>query len=207
MRSRLNGSGRTLALMSGLALVWVVVSAASPAPGAGGAAQPMRSGSPPKPHIDANRVMTKPTGYRKWVFIGTPITPNELNPPEAPFPDFHNVYIHPADFAHYERTGEFPEGTVIIKELVAIGSKKATSGNGYFQGEFIGLEAAVKDSRRFADQPGHWAYYTFGHSYPLQETTAPQSKEACNACHGANADQDYVFTQYYPVLRGARQGR
>jgi hypothetical protein len=96
---------------------------------------------------------------------------------------------------------------VIIKELVAIGSKKATSGKGYFMGEFIGLEAAVKDSRRFADEPGHWAYYTFGHSYPLKNAAEPQPKQSCNACHGANAAQDYVFTQYYPVLRAAKQGR
>jgi len=206
MRSRNSGSGRNLAWASAVALVWVVGSAASPAPRAG-TAQASQSGAMPKPHIDAKGVMTKPQGYRHWVFIGTPITPNELNPPEAPFPDFHNVYIHPADFAHFERTGEFADGTVIIKELVAIGAKKATSGKGYFQGEFIGLEAAVKDSQRFADQPGYWAYYSFGHSYPLQEATKAQPKEACNTCHGANAGQDYVFTQYYPVLRAARQGR
>ena len=47
--------------------------------------------------------------YRKWIYIGTPLTPNELNPPEAPFPEFHNVYIHPNDFEHWEKTGKFQQ--------------------------------------------------------------------------------------------------
>ncbi|HSF19672.1 MAG TPA: cytochrome P460 family protein [Vicinamibacteria bacterium] len=169
--------------------------------------QPRRestSGSLPKPAIDANNVMTRPEGYRYWIFVGTPLTPNDLNPPEAPFPEFHNVYIHPDDFAHYESTGEFRDGTVIIKELVSIGSKRATSGVGYFMGEFMGLEAAIKDSNRFPDEPGSWAYYSFGHSYPLKDASEPQDTMFCNACHGANADQDWVFTQYYPVLRAAK---
>ena len=51
--------------------------------------------------------LKEPEGYRKWVYVGTPITPNELNGGEAPFPDFHAVYIDP-DYAHYEKTGEFP---------------------------------------------------------------------------------------------------
>ncbi len=30
--------------------------------------------------------LKKPVGYRKWVYVGTPLTPNELNGGEAPFP-------------------------------------------------------------------------------------------------------------------------
>lgn len=196
----------TLALTLGLTAVvaWV---ACSPASGGQPRAQPMTMTGPdshPKPALDADNVMTRPEGYRSWMYVGTPLTPNELNPPEAPFPEFHNVYIHPDDFAHYERTGEFRDGTVLIKELVSIGSKKATSGVGYFMGEFVGLEATIKDSARFPDEPGNWAYYSFGHSYPLKDAAAPQDTMFCNACHGANAEQDWVFTQYYPVLRAAK---
>src|SRR5689334_13633177 len=58
-----------------------------------------------------------PTGFRKWTFIGGPITPNGLNNGEAPFPEFHNVYIEPENFRYYQAHGEFPEGTVMVKEL------------------------------------------------------------------------------------------
>ena len=159
----------------------------------------------PKPTFNANGELLRPdVSYREWVYVGTPLTPNDLNPPEANFPEFHNVYIHPSDFDHWKRTGRFPEGTVLVKELVTVGATAATSGNGYFMGEYIGLETTIKDSVRFPDEPGNWAYFSFGHSYPLADTAAPFPAAACNACHDAAAADDWVFTQYYPVLRAAK---
>jgi len=160
----------------------------------------------PKPAYTESGELERAEGYREWVYVGTPLTPNELNPPEAAFPEFHNVYIHPADFAHWKETGEFPDGTVIVKELVLVGSTQAVSGNGYFMGEFTGFETTVKDSARFPDEPGNWAYFSYGHSYPLAETAAALPTGACNTCHDANAADDWVFTQYYPILRAAKGG-
>jgi hypothetical protein len=159
----------------------------------------------PKPTFNDKGELLRPdVSYREWVYIGTPLTPNELNPPEAPFPEFHNVYIHPSDFDHWKRTGTFPDGTVIVKELVSVGTKQAVSGNGYFMGEFTGLETTIKDSKRFKDEPGFWAYFSFGHSYPLADTAQAFPAPACNACHAASAADDFVFTQFYPVLRAAK---
>ena len=84
--------------------------------------------------------LKQPVGYRQWVFIGTPLTPNDLNDGHATFPEFHNVYIDPESFAYWQKTGKFRDGTVIVKDLVGVGSKKAPSGKGYFQGEFTGLD-------------------------------------------------------------------
>ena len=162
----------------------------------------------PKPTFNDDGELIRPDiSYREWVYMGTPLTPNELNPPEAPFPEFHNVYIHPDDFDHWKRTGTFPNGTVIVKELVSVGAKQAVSGNGYFMGEFVGLEATIKDTERFADEPGYWAYFSFGHSYPLADSAAAFPAAACNACHEASAADDFVFTQFYPVLRAAKGER
>ena len=159
----------------------------------------------PKPTFNEKGELNRPdVSYREWVYVGTPLTPNDLNPPEAPFPDFHNVYIHPADFDHWKRTGKFRDGTILVKELVSVGSKRAVSGKGYFMGEFTGLEATIKDSKRFKDEPGNWAYFSFGHSYPLADSAAAFPAAACNSCHEASAADDFVFTQYYPVLRAAK---
>ena len=141
--------------------------------------------------------------YRKWVQIGTPVTPNDLNGGEAPFPEFHSVYMDPESFAHYEKTGRLRDGTVIVKDLISVGTKKATSGNGYFMGEFTGLEVSIKDSKRFKDDPGNWAYFSFGHKFPLRAETSKNAVAACNQCHQDNAKTDWVFSQYYPVLRAA----
>ena len=162
----------------------------------------------PKPVFDDDGKLIRPdVSYREWVYVGTPLTPNELNPPEAPFPEFHNVYIHPDDFDHYRRTGEFPDGTVLAKELVTVGSTQAVSGRGYFMGEFTGLEFTIKDSERFPDEPGYWGYFSFGHEYPLADTAAAFPAGVCNACHESSAADDFVFTQYYPILSAAKAGR
>jgi hypothetical protein len=162
----------------------------------------------PKPTFnDKGELMRPDISFREWVYVGTPLTPNSLNPPEAPFPEFHNVYIHPDDFDHYKRTGMFPDGTVMVKELVLVGATQAVSGKGFFQGEFAGLEATIKDKERFKDEPGNWAYFSFGHSYPLADSATAFPAPACNACHAASAADDFVFTQFYPVLRAAKGSR
>jgi hypothetical protein len=154
----------------------------------------------------ADGKLKRPYGYRQWIFVGCPLTPNDLNGGEATFPEFHDVYIDPESFAHFQKTGHFRDGTVIVKELTSVGSKQAPSGNGYFQGDFTGLETAIKDAKRFKDEPGNWGYFSFGHKYPLKKEVAANATASCNACHQANAKTDWVFTQYYPVLRAAMPG-
>ena len=149
--------------------------------------------------------LIRPEGWREWIYIGTPLTPNSLNPPQAPFPEFHSVYIDPESWEHYKRTGEFREGTMIAKELVSIGSTEAVSGKGFFMGQLIGFEIAYKSAERYPDETGHWAYFTFGHMpEPYNSTAAKQPVDACAGCHVASAAQDNVFTQYYPVIRAAK---
>ncbi len=143
-----------------------------------------------------------PFSFRKWIYIGTPVTPNDMNDGKANFPEFHNVYIDPESFAHFEKTGEYRDGTVIVKELVSVGTKEAPSGDGYFQGDFIGLEVSVKDAKRYPTDPGNWAFFSFGHSYPLKEVSAKNGVDDCNSCRQKHAVK-WVFSQYYPVLRAA----
>lgn len=146
----------------------------------------------------------QPEGYRKWIFLGSPLTPNDMNDGEASFPEFHNTYMDPDSFDHVEKTGEYRDGTVIVKELLSVGSKEQTSGKGYFQGEFIGLEVSMKDSKRFPSEPGNWAYFSFGHKYPLKADAAKSGATSCNSCHDRNA-KNFVFSDVLPVLKNALQ--
>ena len=82
------------------------------------------------------------------------------------------------------------------------GSTDEVSGRGYFQGKFQGLELSYKDTEKYPNEPGGWVYFSFGHKAPPYDATAKAfPAESCNACHQANAETDYVFTQFYPVLR------
>jgi hypothetical protein len=153
--------------------------------------------------------MKIPTGYREWVFLGSPLTPNALNGGKASFPEFHNVYVERSNFEAYQKTGDFPEGTVIVKELVLLqkptfpdGSQQAPSGRGYFDGAFNCMDVSVKDTKKYAESNG-WGYYTFGHHpEPCEATAAKSSVAECAGCHIANvAKTDMTYVQFYPVLQ------
>jgi hypothetical protein len=151
----------------------------------------------------ADGKLKQPVGYREWVYVGEVVTPNDMNNGVAMFPEFHAIYMDPESFAEYKKTGKYRDGTVVIKELSSVGAKEAPSGKGYFQGKFTGLEAAIKDSKRFKDEPGNWAYFDWGHKTPLQAAVAKNAAAECNSCHQNNAKEDWVFSQYYPVLSAA----
>ncbi len=155
---------------------------------------------------DGNGKLVRPTGYREWIYIGAPLTPNDMNNGKAAFPEFHNVYIDPLSWKHWKKTGEFRNGTVIVKELVSVATKSSSSGNGYFMGDYIGLEAVVKDSKRFPASSQHWGFFRFttDDHKTLLSTSRVMKQESCAACHSANAKQDMIFLQHYPVLRAAK---
>lgn len=148
-----------------------------------------------------------PKNFHKWVFLGSPITPNGLNGGNAPFPEFHNVYIQPQAFDIYQKTGEFPEGTIMLKELQLTikgtepdGSRVEPSGRGYFPDELHGIDISVKDTKRFKDTNG-WGYFNFGHhAPPYAKTAKAQDKSNCAACHIENAHKDMVYTKFYRIL-------
>lgn len=158
----------------------------------------------------ADGKLVLPTGFRKWVFVGAPLTPNGLNGGAANFPEFHHVYVEAQNLDAYLKTGSFPEGTVFVKELTRVlnptfpdGSRTEPSGRGYFNGEFNGIDATVKDSKRFAKTNG-WGFFTFGHHpMPYTETAAESPVTECAGCHMAYVSKtDMTWVQFYPLLRG-----
>src|SRR5262249_56319070 len=57
-----------------------------------------------------------PTGYRRWVFVGAPLTPNGLNNGNANFPEYHHVYVEAQNVDAYLKTGSFHEATRFLQE-------------------------------------------------------------------------------------------
>ena len=147
-----------------------------------------------------------PKNFHEWVYVGSPLTPNALNGGKANFPEYHNVYIEPGSYAIFQKTHEFPEGTILFKELQltlpaenADGSRTEPSGRGYFPGPFNGADVTVKDTKRYA-ATGGWGYFNFNHHEPKAPTAKLKPKEECGFCHIAKAKKDEVWTQFYPLL-------
>lgn len=161
------------------------------------------------PSYTSDGKLVQPRDYRNWVFVGAMVTPNGLNNGKAGFPEFHNVYVEQSNLATYRKTGVFPEGTVLVKELTLVrapshpdGSADEASGRGFFEGEFGGMDVTVKDSKRFS-KTGNWGFFNFGHHpLPYAASSAESSKEECAGCHIAGAAKtDLTWVQFYPVLR------
>lgn len=160
------------------------------------------------PQYAANGDLLLPKNFEKWVFVGSPFTPNALNGGKANFPEFHNVYIEPVSYAIYKKTGVFPEGTIFFKELQLTlppavypdGSRDEPSGRGYFPGKLNGADVAVKDTTRYA-ATGGWGYYNFNHFEPKAASASLRPASECSSCHEANAKKDSVWVQFYPRLQ------
>jgi hypothetical protein len=189
---------------------WTVLIGAMVAAAAVELSQPSAHGGPV---FTKDGGLALPTGFREWTFIGGPITPNGLNSGNAPFPEFHDVYIQSDNLRYYQMHGKFPDGTVIVKELALAqsgkypdGSIDSASGRGYFPGALHGLEVMVKDSKRFS-RTHSWGFFTFGHRAPPYEPTAKVMQAGqCASCHIAGvAKTDMVWVQFYPLLRAKLQ--
>jgi len=171
--------------------------------------------------FNADGTVQVPTGFRKWVFVGAPLTPEGLNNgkyncdasgmncTKSNFPEYHHVYIEQKNVDAYLKTGDFPDGTVIVKELTRVlnptfpdSSRKEPSGRGYFNGAYNGIDMSIKDSKRFANTNG-WGFFTFGHHpLPYEKTAAEKPASECAGCHIANAAAtDMTYIQFYPLLR------
>src|SRR4051812_19669305 len=57
-----------------------------------------------------------PTGFREWVFMGAHYAYN-LNGGEAPFPEFHDVYIERKNRLYDQHHGYFPDGLYLSRSL------------------------------------------------------------------------------------------
>ena len=112
--------------------------------------------------------MKRPEGYREWIYIGTPLAPNDMSGgdprPRRSTPSTSTGRASPT----LRKTGESRDGTVLVKDLVSVGTKEAPSGKSYFEGDSNGVDVSIKDSKRFKDEPGNWAYFTFGRKPPLK---------------------------------------
>src|SRR5262249_8370431 len=127
------------------------------------------------------RVLAAPADYKQWVLVGSP-TGREHSPNGAE--SYRNVYMNPSAYREYERTGKFPDGTVMVMETLS--STK----------DLDGLQVSVKDSNRFE---GGWGFYSF--TDVLGKAEALPQTAGCLSCHQERAATDHVFTQFYSALK------
>jgi hypothetical protein len=168
----------------------------------------------PLPEYDQTGKLLRPTGYEKWVVVGTSIGLDYSDGAKDPNNPgtFHNVYLQPEAFDYFVETGEFPEQSVFVvtnNRSRPAKTNGSVSRSGFVAAPTSGLEIAIKDSKKY---PDGWAYFMF-HDEPGASTGRARTAETaferkqCYDCHAEHGAVDNVFTQYYSVLTDARAKR
>ena len=118
---------------------------------------------------------------------------------------FHVVYAQPEAVAAYRKTGKFPDGTVLIKELFSTTTDDMTTGTVSRAAKTTGWFVMVKDgTHRFASHKlwgDGWGWAHFD-AKDRTRTTSTDYQTDCKGCHVPAQATDWVYVQGYPVLTG-----
>src|SRR5262245_57567377 len=85
----------------------------------GGAAALAAEASDDGPAYTADGKLAKPINYREWVAIGTGLNMSygPLRDERSSRPPFTNVFVSPASYRSFLKTGAWPDRTVFVLEI------------------------------------------------------------------------------------------
>jgi len=156
------------------------------------------------PRYTADGKMEFPKDYRTWVYLSTGM---DMSYQEGGGnPDNHifdSVFVNREAYEHFQKTGHWPDKTVMVLEARKGASKGSINKRGQFQTERLGAEIHVKDEARFK-ATGGWAFFGFGDEQPAPMTNPGAG---CIRCHEAHGAVDTTFVQFYPTLLPTAQAK
>jgi len=139
-----------------------------------------------------------PNDYRTWVYLSTGLDMSYTDKPSMP--DMHmfdSVFVDREAYAAFQKTGTWPDKTVMVLEVRRGANNGSINKRGQFQTDRLATEVHVKDVTRFKDTGG-WTFFGFGGGEsPAQKLP---TGAGCQACHEAHGAVDTTFTQFYPTL-------
>lgn len=165
--------------------------------------------------VDKSGNISVPQSFRRdWAFLGTwsiareEIDREDLDTSSAASghgaAGLHNVYTQQATIDHFRETGRFPDGAVIVKELLKAETASMTTGT-VSRGVVVeGWFVMVKDAEgRFPDSPlwgDGWGWSLFSADQPAVTVTTSYKRE-CIGCHIPARQDDWIYLSGYPVLQ------
>jgi Cytochrome P460 len=116
----------------------------------------------------------------------------------------HEVYASPGAIAAYRKTGHFPNGTVLVKEVFSTVTASMTTGTVSHPDMLKGWFLMVKDAK--SSHPGNplwgdgWGWSWFDAGKPLK-TISTNYKTDCQGCHVPAQSTDWIYVNGYAPLR------
>ena len=79
------------------------------------------------PYVDDKGNISIPKDFRSWYFLGSwGMATDEEG--KVGSQGFHNVYAQPETVGAFRKTGKFPDGAVLVKELLKARTDSMTTG-------------------------------------------------------------------------------
>jgi hypothetical protein len=157
--------------------------------------------SPPEANA---RLHVPSVDYRRdWVQLGT--FSLLADDPEEGAKEFHIVYTPPESVDAYLKTGVFPDGTVLVKDVFVTRTETLTTGTASYADTLIGRFVMVKDEAdRYAGTSPLWGDgwgWAFYEGSETQTTVTTDYQEDCLGCHEPAREDDLLYVRGYPVLK------
>jgi hypothetical protein len=136
---------------------------------------------------DAGKTVDYPAGYRDWRHVKSMV----IEPGHAladSFGGIHHIYANEEALEGYS-TGGFPDGSIIVFDLLAAVSADQTVTEG--KRKLVGV--MVKDRSRF-QSTGGWGFEGFAGDSKTERLVGDKAAEACFGCHQSRKDHDFVFS-------------
>jgi Cytochrome P460 len=115
----------------------------------------------------------------------------------------HMTYASPGTAEAYRRTGKFPDGTVLVKEVFGTDHAQMTTGDAHWASETKVWFVLIKDEKgRYKDNPlwgDGWGWALFKSDAPDKQVATDYTKD-CLGCHIPARSKDWIYVQGYPVL-------
>ncbi len=165
--------------------------------------QPVLGQSPGafSPYVDDDGTISIPSNFREWAYLGTWSIAGDDE--EGGAADFHVVYTQPETIEAYRRTGEFPDGAVLVKELIEADTGDLTTGRVSWAKRVTGWFIMIKDRQGRFEGNGlwgdGWGWALFQADDPATTVTKDYKAE-CLPCHVPAKKDDWVYVRGYPVL-------
>jgi hypothetical protein len=154
-------------------------------------------GTSATPQYTSDAQLKVPENYREWIYLSSGFDMSYNKAAMTGMQDHHtfdNVFVNPAAYKAFQKTGTWPDKTMLVLEVRGAEGRGSINQKGSYQSTVMGIEVHVKDEARF---PGKWAFFGFDDDKTAKmiPTTAD-----CYSCHAAHAAVDTTFVQFYPSL-------
>ncbi len=144
------------------------------------------------PALAADPSVPYPNGYRDWTHVKSMVI-QQGHPLFEAFGGIHHIYANDKAMQGYRKGGAFPDGAVIIFDLLDV----KRGGSAIEEGARKVVGVMMKDAKRWKDTGG-WGFEGFKGDSKTERTVGGNAKSACFECHAPQKSRDFVFSAWRP---------